>query len=380
MKIVFFSNFLNHHQVLLCDELYEATNKSFVFISLYEMPVSFKKSGYPDYSDRPYMLKAYDSEENMRKAHAYALSADVALFGEPQALPFEVERAKAGMLSFEVGERWLKRGWINVFSPRLIKNQWYYHTLFYRKPVYRLCSSAYAAVDVRRLHSFKGRCYKWGYFTKVDESFDPDAPISDASASESTHLMWCARFLKWKHPELPVQLAYRLKKKGYNFLIDMFGSGEEYENTKGLMKALDVEQCVKLRGNLPNDEMLKEMRKHSIFLFTSDQNEGWGAVLNEAMSNGCAVVASHAIGAAPFLIKDGTNGYVFESENIEQLYEKVVFLMEHPSERKRVAKEAYYTMKNIWSPRNAAHNFLKLIESLEKGEDAAIEEGPCSKA
>ena len=198
------------------------------------------------------------------------------------------------------------------------------------------------------MHSFKDRCYKWGYFTKVDSDFEVEAAVQGTSTSEITPLMWCARFLKLKHPELPVQLAARLKERGYKFVLDMFGSGDELERTKALIKELGVEDCVNLRGSLPNEEILKEMRKHSIFLFTSDRNEGWGAVLNEAMSNGCTVVASDAIGSVPFLVEDKTNGLIFKSENIESLFEKVVFLIEHHNDRKQMAINAYKTMRNVW--------------------------------
>lgn len=47
-------------------------------------------------------------------------------------------------------------------------------------------------------------------------------------------------------------------------------------------------------------EVRSYMEKADIYLFTSDFNEGWGAVLNESMNSGCAVVASHAIGSVPF--------------------------------------------------------------------------------
>ena len=47
-------------------------------------------------------------------------------------------------------------------------------------------------------------------------------------------VMWCARMLKLKHPELPVKLAARLKQRGYRFVVDMFGNGEESDNIKAL--------------------------------------------------------------------------------------------------------------------------------------------------
>ena len=122
------------------------------------------------------------------------------------------------------------------------------------------------------------------------------------------------------------------------------------------------------------------MRQHDIFLFTSDRNEGWGAVANEAMSNGCTLVASDAIGAVPYVVQDGVNGLIFENNNLDSLYEKVKFLMENPQSRIMMAKQAYISMSEVWSPQNAAKNLLQLIDDLQNGKETSIENGPCSKA
>jgi glycosyltransferase involved in cell wall biosynthesis len=63
------------------------------------------------------------------------------------------------------------------------------------------------------------------------------------------------------------------------------------------------------------------MEAADIFLFTSDFNEGWGAVLNESMNSACAVVASHAIGSVPFLLKDGENGFI---QTLLEMYAETV--------------------------------------------------------
>ena len=122
------------------------------------------------------------------------------------------------------------------------------------------------------------------------------------------------------------------------------------------------------------------MREHEIFLFTSDKNEGWGAVANEAMSNGCVLVGSSAIGSVPFLLKDGVNGCIFRSGDIDSLTTKVEWLLNHKEERKQISIKAYNTMNNLWSPKQAAERFLKLAECLSKGMETPFIEGPCSKA
>lgn len=168
----------------------------------------------------------------------------------------------------------------------------------------------------------------------------------------------------------------------YKFIIDMYGSGEELEPTKELAGKLDVMDVVRFQGNLPNDEILQQMRHHHIFLFTSDRNEGWGAVLNESMSNGCAVVASNMIGSVPFLIEDGINGLIFKSEDLGSLETKVASLLDNVDYRRTIAWNSIKTMREVWSPKNAATNFLKLCEAIENGRrlDSVIDKGPCSMA
>ena len=192
--------------------------------------------------------------------------------------------------------------------------------------------------------------------------------------------MWCSRFLRWKHPELPVRMALKLKKQGYNFMLDMYGSGEEEEATKQLAKELGFEDVVKFHGALPNEEILEAMRKHEIFMFTSDRYEGWGAVANEAMANGCVLVASDAIGCTPYLIKEGRNGFSFKSEDADSLTDCVKRLLDNPADMYRMQKEARNTMVNMWSPKKAAEALLTLINDLQNNRECSILNGPCSKA
>lgn len=393
IQVVFFSNFINHHQVLLCDELYKQLSGNFIFVETTDMPAEFKRNGYADYSKRSYVLQAWKNEESYKQAEELAISADVAMVGSVEPFDFLVLRSKnTNKLTFEVSERWLKRGLINLLSPNLLKYYYYYYTLFYRKPVYQLCCSSYASNDFYFMHSYIDKCYKWAYFTKVDNI----NLQKDCTRKEPIQIMWCSRFLKLKHAELPVLMAEKLKKEGYKFILNMYGSGEKLEVTKELVRKHNLEDTVNFCGNLPNDELLLEMRNHSIFLFTSDQNEGWGAVANESMSNGCVLVASKGIGSSPFLIENGVTGLLFrsprkssgfgkfglsvDSNALESLYEKVKYLLDNPDEIKRLSANAYKSMAEIWNPQNAAESLLKLINSLKRNELNTIMQGPCSKA
>lgn len=370
MTLVFLTNFINHHQVHVADEFYKLLGDGYKFIATEPVPDAFIQKGYPIF-ERNYLVKAYEDKTMLDYAYKLAEDADVAIIGSaPES--FVRKRLEANKLTFHYSERWFKSGYKSLLSPRFWRFAYKYHLKYRNSRSYMLCASAYTAHDVNLIGAYKNKCFRWGYFTKVE-----DLDINELSRKfnitpKTIHFMWCARFLKLKHPELPVKLAARLKSKGYKFMIDMFGSGEELEATKNLAKKLNVEDVVNFCGSKPNDEILAEMRRHDIFLFTSDRNEGWGAVLNEAMSNGCSVVVSDKIGAVPFLIDDGVNGCIFKSCNLDSLEQKVIFFIEHPSERQNMARSAYHTMSRIWSPANAARQFIQLVYALMAGDESGI--------
>lgn len=382
MNIVFFSNFINHHQVFVADELYRITDAHYTFVEVLKIPQWLLESGYPDFSDKPYLLQAWKNDDNYKKACKLAVEADIALFSGTEVFYLLKERVqKTNKITFDVSERWLKRGIINLASPRISRFFFLYHLFTWKnKPLYKLCSSSFTANDHKRLCMFNDKCYKWGYFTKVDENFQIEASNLNVSTSEITPVVWCARFLKWKHPELPIQLAARLIADGYNFVLDMYGSGVQLDATKRLAKDLNLDDVVRFKGNVPNEQILDAMRQHEIFLFTSDKNEGWGAVSNESMANGCVLIGSDTIGSLLFLVDDGEDGLLFKTCDLDSLYEKVKFLLDNPKERIRMRHNAVTKMQKVWSPTVAANNLLTLIDDLKHGRDTSIMVGPCSKA
>ena len=104
------------------------------------------------------------------------------------------------------------------------------------------------------------------------------------------------------------------------------------------------------------------MENANIYLFTSDRNEGWGAVLNESMNSGCAVIANRDIGSAPYLIANNVNGLIYSNEN--ELYQYVVQLISDSAMREKLGRNAYKTITEVWNAEVAAQRILQLAEEL----------------
>lgn len=378
MKLAFYSVVLNHHQAPVADEFYKLLGDEYCFVELINLGDT--KGATDDYSKRPYLLRVWESTESHEKAMELARTAECCVFAGTDALSYEKERMKLGLLSFEMGERWLKQGIKSFASPRLW--QWlktYYLGGWNNKPLYKLCCSAFCSIDHYRLGTFKGKSYKWGYFTSISEDYSYFSKFQGVT-NISARLMWCARFIDWKHPELPIHLADRLRKNGISFTLDMYGDGIMREALEQKSNELGLSDCVKFYGNIPNDQIHQAMQEHNIFLFTSDRGEGWGAVANEAMSEGCLLIGSDEIGAVPYLVNDGENGLIFKSRDLDSLYEKVDWAIEHSDVCLNIREAAKQSMKNVWSPENAAMSLLKLIDNLKQGKDTPFDKGPCSPA
>lgn len=377
MRITFFSNFLTHHQIPFCDEIFKELGDNFTFVSTKDIPDSFIKSGYPDSREYTYNLLSYKNSLNYEKAIALGKDSDIVIIGSAPHI-FIKERLQLNRHTFKYSERILKKGLWRLLDPFLLYSLFKSHTLLRDKNVYMLCASAYTANDLNLFLSYPQKKFKWGYFTRV-EKLEIEQLI-DQRKDDCIQLLWVSRFIDWKHPELAVKLAFELKKRGLNFNLNMIGDGQMYEKIEKMIEKLELSEYVTLLKNMSNSEVRNHMKRSSIFLFTSDRNEGWGAVLNEAMSVGCAVIASNMIGAAPFLIKHEHNGLFFKSKNLMSLVGQTERLYHDRLLRKRISINAYKTMYNEWSPEIASERFLNLAKSILENNIITYEKGPCSIA
>lgn len=381
MKLVIYSVVLNQHQAPVADALWDLTGHQFRFVELTQG--GSNKGGTTDYSSRPYLLKDWESDQTHDEAMRLACTAECCIFSGVQSLPFMKERLKLGLLSFDMSERWLKKGLANLFSPAISRMYLAYWIGGWRnKPLYKLCMSGFAAEDHARIGMHKNKCYKWGYFTKSPHV----EQCEQTTERNGINIMWCARFVDWKHPELPILMMNELRKSNEHLFLkekihlNMYGEGHMKQEMEELAHNLGLQEYITFHGNVNNDIIHEEMRKNNIFLFTSNKNEGWGAVANEAMSEGCLLIASNATGSAPYLIKDRTNGILFESEKLKSLVEKMEWTLSNPKKAETIAKEGIKSIRQLWSPTHAARALIQLIHDIKSGKDTSLQEGPCSKA
>ena len=242
---------------------------------------------------------------------------------------------------------------------------------------YLLCASGYTAIDTANIFAFNNHRFKWGHFIEVAYPEGRKQKVDDGRL----HLLWAGRFLELKHPDYPIRIANTLKQKNISFVLDIIGSGEQEVNMRKLISDFKLEDHVVIHGTMRPTEVRQYMEKADIYMFTSDFNEGWGAVLGESMVSGCAVVTSHGIGATPFLVQHDVNGLVYETANYGSFERNVLKLINSKELRTRLSKRAIETMLKIWNPKVGAERFYSLAENiLTHGVPIFYDQGPISKA
>lgn len=356
MTITFFSNFLNHHQLPLCQEFIKLIGEeNFHFVSCEKIHEERTKMGYEDMNVKyPFVVRAYESQGMKEKAIQLAEDSDIAIIGSAWDI-FSKIRGRVNKTTFLFCERIFKNGSWHRFIPTTAYDIYNSFTRYRNKNFYILCASSYAASDFIKCGFPKEKCLKWGYFPELlaypeNRVYYPER--------KTLSLMWCGRMVWWKHPEMAIIAADHLKSKGLDFEIKMFGDGEKKQEIVNLIREKDLEPFVKLVGFLPPEKIRKEMIDSDVYLFTSGKQEGWGVVLNEAMNSGCAVIANINAGSSRYLVKDGTSGYLYDGSVVSfiRCLDAII-----NSNIRELGLSAYAVLKDDWNPQESARLLINFV-------------------
>lgn len=383
MKLIFVSNYFNHHQQPMSDRLYKLCSESggsYTFMQTEAMEEERIRMGWGEvFRNTPYLANYWENpEECQRKIN----EADAVIFGGTDDESYIQTRLKQGLPVWRYSERLYKNGRYKFISPRGLCKKFLDHTRYGIKRVYLLCAGAYVAGDFRLVLAYPGKKHRFGYFPTC-KKYDLDELMAKKSFRKSGRitLFWAARMIDWKHPEVVLKLAAELKRTGYSFRLLMAGGGEMEESMHRLAADLQVEDVVTFLGNQNPDIVRKYMEECDIYLTTSDSGEGWGAVINEAMNSGCAVVANKSMGAAPYLIRHRQNGFLYRNGHEEELYSSVKKLMDDAALREQVGRAAYQTISGLWNSDVAAERLFECIQAELSGQKGPeYKEGPVSKS
>lgn len=370
MKISLFSNFLNSHQIELCNAFLSMNDVDFSFISIVKQQDIVGRRNLDD--DYPFVIKAYEPG-GTEIAIERAVRDDIVLFGDLAGHEeFIKARAATGRRSFRIAERILKRGlWWRFLPPKALRT--YDRFLRHKSNCYILCASGYTSLDLTLSGYPPSKLFKWGYFTHVPKELEKPT-------HKQISVLWTGRLIQWKRPDWALALASRAAEEDLDIHVDIVGDGPLKNDLAKQIDERNLNEIVTLHGELDHESTLSLMLNADVFLFTSNRQEGWGAVLSEAMAYGCCPIASNSAGATPFLVKHNVNGIVFNGRNINEFLDESMAVLNNRKQLTRLAEAARLTMEKDWNATTAAKRIIALNSSLEEDSRIPFSEGPCSLA
>jgi glycosyltransferase involved in cell wall biosynthesis len=109
---------------------------------------------------------------------------------------------------------------------------------------------------------------------------------------------------------------------------------------------------IRFVGLLARFDVMSLRRTHSITIIASRYENGPYSVL-EAMSLGCPIIAT-AVGGIPELIKDGRNGLLAPSEDVEAISDACLTLLNDHPLAVRLGRQARLDCRDFYSPETIA--------------------------
>jgi glycosyltransferase involved in cell wall biosynthesis len=263
----------------------------------------------------------------------------------------------------------------------------------------------HSPLTTRRLLS---KLLLWGYFVEPSDKInDHFAARKEPGGSEdeehSTHalthsrtheplrVLWVGRMLNWKRVDTLIKAVRLLIQEGRNVRLTLVGQGPEELKLRKLAACVNsgksasrkdevppvssfqfpvsISSSITFHPPVPIAQIRDWMRHADVYVLASDGGEGWGAVVNEALAEGCAVIATHECGAGKTLLKHGENGFLFHAGNGADLAHCLCALQDNPALRLKIAKRGAETVSQIWSPDIAAQRLLSVCEAILSGRE-----------
>lgn len=207
----------------------------------------------------------------------------------------------------------------------------------------------------------------------INTLYPPSAPLRYLARERlnlpKTELVviFIGRLHKIKRVDLLLHAWARLPHLAQDQLL-VVGAGEELDQLKDLAVQLGIN--IGFKGS--TDDVAPYLHAADVFVLPSgirstSSYEGLSVALMEAMSTGLAVLATDCPGNR-VLIQDGENGLLFPVEDVDELTKQLERLLEDPSLRARLGRNAHTSVYQNYAIEAIARKTKTIYERIRNAE------------
>ncbi|MFH1702688.1 MAG: glycosyltransferase family 4 protein [Nitrospirota bacterium] len=181
-------------------------------------------------------------------------------------------------------------------------------------------------------------------------------------ASETPVILYASKMMPRKR-STDLLKAYEKVQEKIDVALVFVGDGVEKPFLEAYTKGHNLKNVhfvgFKNQTELPNYFVIAD-----VFVLPST-DEPWGLVINEAMNFGLPVITTDKVGAAPDLVKDVENGFIYPVGDIEKLAYCLLKLLLEPELRERMGKSSSEIISR-WSYKEDVDGILAALEYVRK--------------
>ncbi len=226
-----------------------------------------------------------------------------------------------------------------LFAPRLA----FEPIPFGRVTVSDYGDKAYYCLDKMRM---------WAYFVAPSQ-FGPKSPNEIAARCGVLKIIWIGRIVSLKRLDVIIRAVKEQEKVWQSdhgevrFTLDIFGDGPCKKSLERKSKGYDG---IKFYPPVSNERVRLEIRAHDVLVLSSNGEEGWGAVINEALEENIEAVGSYEAGASATMLD---KEFLFHSGDWRNLHKLLL----------RLSKNSPKQITFNWTAKNAADALMKAVQN-----------------
>lgn len=134
------------------------------------------------------------------------------------------------------------------------------------------------------------------------------------------YLIYSGRLQPIKRVDLAINAFAAVAAQRPEWDLIIMGSGPLESSLRALVPAV-LERRVLWTGFVNDQDVVGAVYRASDVLILPSEKEPWALVVNEAAAAGLAIISSDVVGAAAELVRDGVNGRIFRSGDVNHLTE-----------------------------------------------------------
>ena len=182
-------------------------------------------------------------------------------------------------------------------------------------------------------------------------------------SKEKFNILFIGSVTDRKKPHMIIEAIQIINDESYHLSIVGPTPNEKYFlELKDVIDKSGLQNQVSFTGAVDR-ESVKEYYSTSNLMILPSISEGLARVIFESQVASCPVLVTDAPGMGDIVI-DGQTGYVFESNNIDSLIAKIVYIKNNYEEASLVAKNAKEFILSNFSEDNFKFSFKKLFDTV----------------